>query len=278
MSTPDGLRGSAGNQVQSVARALDLLFLVAEAKKPMPIPKIAAELGLPRPTVYRLAETLIKYEVIAREQNVLVPAPRLFRLANGNRSAANIEDVLRPHLHRLRDITGETTGLHVRQGIYRRSIAEAEGFHGIRWARGVGFTAPLWTGATGYVLLGALSDEEISDVLSQSVLSPLASNSPRRPEEVRQRAEHARTRGWSYSENETVEGAAAIAAPVRDGHGVAACLNVYAPTSRGEALRDFVEELVAIAHAASADWTSLSTTSGSHATVAAHGPGTTPPS
>lgn len=253
----DEITGSGGKQVQSVMRALDLLFLVAQTERPLSIADIAAELSLPRSTVYRLAETLMEYGVVARKQDRLLATPRLFLLTSGNRSAVNLEDIILPHLTRLTELTRETTGLHVRRGQYRRCVVEVEGFHGIRWARGAGFTASLRTGAVGHVLLGALNDEEIDGILSESVLSPLATNSPTTPEDVRKSAETARTQGWSYSQNETVEGAAAIAAPVRGSHSVVACLSVYAPVSRGAALREYVADLLAIAHTASAEWTRL---------------------
>jgi DNA-binding IclR family transcriptional regulator len=57
-STTEGALAVSG--MQSVNRALDVLFLLAQAGEPKPASEIAQELGLSRPTVYRIFETLIQ--------------------------------------------------------------------------------------------------------------------------------------------------------------------------------------------------------------------------
>ncbi|MFD2155146.1 IclR family transcriptional regulator [Rhodococcus jostii] len=250
--------GSA-KQGQSAVRALDLLFLIAQTEKPIGMAEAAQALNLPRSTVYRLAQILVDYGVVVRLPEGLLPAPRLFLFTSGNRAAASMEATLEPHLNRCRDLTRDTAGLHVRVGWYRRTIAEIEGFHGIRWTRGVGYTAPLWNGAVGYVLSLALSDDELDQMLDQADLTPLASNTPKTPAQVRERIAETRSQGWCYSEGESVDGAAAIAAPVTAGGKIVASLSVYAPVSRGRELTAFGEELAEVAKEASQTWQHFAT-------------------
>lgn len=252
---------SAGKQVQSVSRALDVLFLIAQSSGHITVADLAAALDLPRPTVYRLTDTLVSYGVVARKRDGLVAAPRLFLLTSGRHSAMALEDVLEPYLGQLRDITQETAGLHVRIGNYRRIIAEVEGHHGIRWTRGVGFTMPVWTGAVGHVFMAGLSDREVDDLLRQAEIDPVGPDSPTSPEEIQKKVELARVRGWSYSQAETLEGSAAIAAPIEDRTGTTAVLGVYAPLSRRAVLRRSAHDLVALAAKASEDWIRLSSRS-----------------
>lgn len=245
--------------VQSVHRALDLLFMIAASDRPLSPSQIAAELALPRSTVYRLADTLVSRGLIARKATGLVPTPKLFLLTSGGRTTLRLKDVAEPRLMHLVEITGETAGLHVRLGSLRRCVLEVEGYHGIRWARGVGFTAPLWSGAVGHVLMAGLAPREAEQIMAKADFQPRASNSIVDAAHLRRKLEAARAQGWSYSISETVEGAAAVAAPIRLNERTVASINLYAPADRAKELRGWVPQLVQAADEASAEWTRSTT-------------------
>lgn len=249
----------AGKGVQSVGRALDLLFLLSQTDHAVSASALAERLEFPRSTVYRLAETLMAYGIVARQRDGFVTTPKLFLLTSGSRAALSLGDVAEPHLARLVELTQETAGLHTRIGSLRRCVAEVEGYHGIRWARGVGFTAPLWSGAVGHVLLAALADADIDTFLAAADIRPLASRTVMSRADVKERALHARAEGWSASESETVEGASAIAAPVTGANGTIAAISLYAPASRSSSLLDRIPQLVAIAKVASDEWCRVAT-------------------
>jgi DNA-binding IclR family transcriptional regulator len=166
-----------------------------------------------------------------------------------------LSEILSSHLQTLVALTNETSGLNVRMGDMRRCVAEIEGHHDIRWARGVGFTAPVWSGAVGHVILAGLKDEEISEIMERTTFSQLATNTATGPSQVLDRVRAAAKRGWSLSVGETVEGAAAVAAPVQDHQSrTIGVLSLYAPANRFDAIREFVPELLRTAESASAAW------------------------
>lgn len=255
-----GGESRGAGSVQSLVRGLDILFLVAERNEPITPAELAKQLGLPRPTIYRLVDTLAQRGLLARNGGGLVPTPRLLMLGGTNRVTLSLQSVVQPHLQRLLAAVGETAGLHVRVGDHRRCIEEIEGHHGIRWARGVGFTAPVWSGAVGYVLLAGLPEPAREDLYRRLELVPLASNAPQSLDELRDRVATAREQGWSASCSETVEGAAATAAPVYDERGTVAVMSLYAPADRFDVLQAHVANLRAAANDASSDWMEVAPT------------------
>jgi DNA-binding IclR family transcriptional regulator len=52
--------------MQSVNRALDVLFHLAGRKQPASAAAIAEKVGLPRPTVYRILDTLVDRNLVEK--------------------------------------------------------------------------------------------------------------------------------------------------------------------------------------------------------------------
>jgi DNA-binding IclR family transcriptional regulator len=248
--------------MQSVNRALDVLFLLAQSGGTRPASVVARELDLPRPTVYRILETLGSKGVVAKVGDEFGVTEKLGRIAAGT-AGVGLADVVHRYLQTLVGITDETSGLHVRYGDIRRCIAEVEGHHGIRWARGVGFTAPVWSGAVGHVILADLADDEIVQIASRADFTPLAPMTVSGADELLDRVAAARDRGWSMSSGETVEGAAAVAAPLENATGrTIAVMSLYAPADRFAAIQEYVPALLDTAAMASQEWVGLTSTAG----------------
>ena len=147
--------------VQSVTRAFDVLFAVASASEPQLVGELSRSLGLPRPTVHRILNTLVASGVLARidSTKTYVVTPKLALVTASNAETANLADMITPFLHRLVAISEETASLHVRVGDLRVCISEVEGSRGIRWARGPGWSAPIWSGAVGRILMADFSEQ-----------------------------------------------------------------------------------------------------------------------
>lgn len=248
--------------MQSVNRALDVLFLLAQSGGTRSASTVARQLELPRPTVYRILETLGSKGVVAKVGDEFGVTEKLGRIAAGS-VGVGLADVARRYLQTLVAITAETSGLHARYGDVRRCIAEVEGHHGVRWARGVGFSAPVWSGAVGHVILADLVDQEIEQIAARADFAPLAPMTATNLEDLLERVEAARERGWSLSCGETVEGAAAVAAPIKNHIGrTDAVMSLYAPADRFAAIQEYVPALLDTAAAASEEWVGLTSTAG----------------
>jgi DNA-binding IclR family transcriptional regulator len=173
--------------------------------------------GFSRPTAHRLALALEAHGLVGRDEE------GRFRL--GVRLAAwggrvpslplALVDEAEPVLVALRDETGESAQLYVRDGDRRVCVAAAERPSGLRDTVPVGARLPLTAGSGAKVLL-AWSD---------------AGDWPRGVDGAALRA--VRRQGWAASVAEREPGVASVSAPVRDAHGVVvAAVSVSGPIDR----------------------------------------------
>ena len=253
--------------VQSVTRALDVLFAVASASEPQLVGELSRSLGLPRPTVHRILNTLVASGVLARidSTKTYVVTPKLALVTASNAETVSLADMITPFLHRLVAISEETASLHVRVGDLRVCVSEVEGSRGIRWARGPGWSAPVWSGAVGRILMADFSEQEYREVLDRCELRAIARKTVVDEVELHDLVESARVQGWCASESETVDGASATAAPIVDAGGrTIAALSLYAAADRLPHILLLVSELTKAASDASDAWASMANFSQIH--------------
>ena len=248
--------------MQSVERAFDVMFQVVQSERPATPSSLAHELGLPRSTVHRMLGALTSCGVIMRapDEKSFIATPKLALASSTNRRVARLSDFFVTSLHRLVALSEETSSLHVRSGDQRVCVAEIEGSRGIRWSRGIGWGAPIWSGAVGRMLMAGEPPQELNDVLARHPLEPLAASTIVDGSELRALVDRARLDGTSWSASETVTGAAAVAAPLvtADGRTIAV-LSLYGPAERLDHMLTFRTEIRSIADEAMAAWQSIST-------------------
>jgi IclR family transcriptional regulator, acetate operon repressor len=223
-TTADG----AISTVRAVDRAIAILQCFTADKPAMSVLEIQRRVGLSRPTLYRLLQTLAAARLIKAEGD-----PQRFRLAHGVMELAHVWlsglnkiDLARPILEELREATGETAALFVLREQKRICVLELESHHALTIARGVGDTGDLAVGASGKAILAFL-DETRRDAMLNAIANKV------------QRAELAkaltlvRSRGYATSHGEVFVGAVAVAAPIFNHNGeVAGSLGVFGPKAR----------------------------------------------
>lgn len=129
-------------------------ILDALEEGPLGLSELARVVGEPRPTVHRLCGALEGYGLIERDdQERRQLGPRLVRWANhAAASEFRLVEVAMPFLETLRDRTGESVQLYVREGNQRRCIAGLESPHDLRTIVRVGSVLPLTKGSAAAVL------------------------------------------------------------------------------------------------------------------------------
>ena len=203
-----------------------LAFLSADG--PASLAEVVDGTGLPRPTAHRLLSALEAHHLVSRRDGRYVLGLRL--LGWGNRAAGvGLVEHARPVLEELRDESGESTQLYVREGDHRVCVASVERVTGLKDTVPVGAVMPLSRGSAGKILL-AFAPGGIDD----------------RPEAAELRG--IRVRGWAESVAEREAGVASVSAPVfgEDGR-LRAAVSASGPISRlgerpGERLSHLVVE------------------------------------
>jgi DNA-binding IclR family transcriptional regulator len=116
-------------------------------------------------------------------------------------------------MERLVQETGKTAVLSVLEGSTGLCIHHVEPERGVKYVAHRGMTIPLYSGATGKVLLAFCQEDERERILSSGL-----------PEEVdvlklQKELEGIRHKGYAYSREEWMEHAGDISVPVFDAHG-----------------------------------------------------------
>jgi len=128
---------------------------VLRADGPLGLAELQHSTGLPRATAHRLAVALEEHGLVRRDS-----AGRFclgFELIAMGRAAAEsypLGELARPALLRLRDATGESVQLFVREDDERRCVVSLQSPHGLRWIVPEGVRLPLAVGSAGRVLRG----------------------------------------------------------------------------------------------------------------------------
>jgi DNA-binding IclR family transcriptional regulator len=135
------------------------ILLAAAANGSLSLLDIQQLTGQPRATAHRLAVALEAHGLLRRD-----PEGRfllgLALIAFGDAAAATfpLPVAARPILEQLRNETGESVQLYVREGDMRRCVVSLQSPHGLRWIVPEGALLPLDRGSAGRVLSSAASE------------------------------------------------------------------------------------------------------------------------
>lgn len=218
--------GVAG--VRAVDRAIAILQCFTPDQPALSVIEIQKRVGLSRPTLYRLLQTLAQRDLILAEGD-----PQRFRLSHGVMALSHVWlkglDVValaRSIVEGLRDLTGETAALFKLQDDRGICILECESRHVLSISRGVGDSSSLTRGSTGKAMLGFMEPHRQSEILSTM---PRGAQRARLEEEIKL----ARQRGYATSRGEIFVGAVAVSALYFDHRGnVVGSVGIYGPSAR----------------------------------------------
>ena len=220
--------------VQSVARAIRVLELVAEHPGRLGVSELGRRLGVHKATAFRLVSTLAAAGLLEREPRTdhYRPGFGLVRLATPALADLDLVRQARPVLERLAETTNETVNLAVLDGLEVVNIDQVAGGHAILNVNWVGKRTPLHCTSNGKVLLAHLPEDRWDRVLAGPLDRP-TSWTISDPDVLRAQLRRARARGYAYTVEELEVGLNAVASPVRGPEGeVVAAVSVAGPAYR----------------------------------------------
>jgi len=196
-------------------KSVAILAALAE-QGPLPLAGLVDATGLSRPTAHRLAAALEAHRLVGRDgAGRYRLGLRLLGWAGAVGAEAGLVEAARPVLEALRDETGESAQLFVRDGDSRLCVAASERPAGLRDTVPVGAVLPIDRGSGGKVLLAWGGDAGRFPAVDAGDL------------------EAVRRRGWAASVAEREEGVCSVSAPVLGPGGrVAAAVGVSGPINR----------------------------------------------
>ncbi|MFJ6076519.1 IclR family transcriptional regulator [Streptomyces sp. NPDC093065] len=196
--------------VRVLGRACDVLDCFTEKAPRLGVADIRSRTGLPATTVARIVSTLLREGLLVREGDAYRVGLRVLVWSAPARSGSSLLGVARPFVEQLRDVTGESTGLYVRQGATRVLVEAASSYHSVIYRGYVGQVLPLDAGAAGKCFMAF--DEDALGAAVDAGPERYAAAGAR--EALDRQMEEVRELGWAFAESEREVGLNSVAAPV----------------------------------------------------------------
>lgn len=244
---PTPARARTGS-VQSIGRAFGLLETMADHGGRMGLSQLAAESGLPLPTIHRLVRTLVDLGYLRQDEDRrYVLGPRLIRL--GESSSRMLTVWARPHLVRLVDELGESANLAMLDGDQVVYVAQEMSRQSMRMFTEVGRRVLPHCTAVGKAMLSTMPPAEVQGLLARTGMPRHTENTVTDPDEFARQVAWTAEHGYALDEGEQELGVRCVAVPVPDAP-TRLALSVSGPATR--MTEDAVERAVPLLQAAAA--------------------------
>ena len=173
--------------------------LRAVAAEPRSLADLQQATDLPRATAHRLAVALERHGLLRRDGDGRFDlGPELAAMGRTAAERYPLAALARPALEQLRDASGESVQLFVREGAQRRCVLSLQSPHALRWIVPEGVLFPLDAGSAGKALTGDTAGA-----------------------------------GWAASVEEREAGVASVSAPVKASDGsIVAAVSISGPVDR----------------------------------------------
>lgn len=240
-----GDNGSA--TIATVERAADILMHFATVPgHDLGVTEIAEDLGLSKAAVHRVLASLrsrglVDLDERTRRYSLGVSA---MKLGLTYLDRIDVRRIARPYLQELSDRTSETATLSVPVGDrHRVYVDQVTPTREVIMTVTLGEAYPLHAGASSRALLAFLPEERIEAYIRSGPLESMTARTIIDPQTLREDLALVRKQGWAQSTAERKNGAASVAAPVRnhEGHAVAV-VSVCGPMERFSAEFDGCRE------------------------------------
>jgi DNA-binding IclR family transcriptional regulator len=227
--------------VPGLERGLRLLQLFDRTRTRLTAAEMARSLEIPRSTAFRLAQTLEFLGFLEREGDRYGVGPAVLRLGFEYIASLEVAELARPVIDRLRDGTGLSAQLVIRDG--REVVVVLKASPPATFASNVtvGTRLPAHATILGRVLLSDADDDGLRALYPEPTLPQVSLHSPRTLAELQRLLREDRARGYAVSESFFEHGISAVAAPVRDQDGgIVAAISITAqrPTLEPQELRE----------------------------------------
>ena len=240
-------------------RAFGLLELIADADEPPTLEDLTRASGLPKPTVYRILQLLIRGQLAERE--ILAKRYVVGRRLGALSLAVQMHSPLRRERHailaRLVDEIGETCNFTMLDGNEVVYVDRVETSAIVRLHMRIGSRVPLHCTASGKLFLAHLPPASARRLLCAAPLKRYTERTITNADALERELAKIRMAGIGTDGGEFLDGSVCLAVPVTDPRGrVCAAVAVHGPAPRMSLRRGYAF-LPAMRRAASAIATTL---------------------
>jgi IclR family KDG regulon transcriptional repressor len=219
------------NYLKTLARGFQVLASFTPEKPEASLTDIAEVLGCDASTASRFAYTLEELGYLERDKETKLyrVSPQVYGLTVSLSGPRNIRKVSLPFMEDLRDRTGETVVLGIRDGAEMVVIEVVETRHALVPRGWVGGRVPVYCSALGKATLIHLSKPDLVKLIDTITFIPYTENTLVNRIDLLVELDLTRERGWSINREEYTRGVISVGAPIFSGRGEPAgaiCIDV----------------------------------------------------
>lgn len=217
-------------------KSLDTAFKILDAIRRLESPgvtRIAGEVDVAKSTVFDHLKTLESHDFIVKTGDTYQIGLRFLDFGGWTRRNLELYETAKPLIDELAEETGEFVNLTVEEhgmGVY---IYFARGSDAIKLDTYVGKRDNLYDTAFGKAILAHLPPERVEMIVERYGLHPETDDGPSSMEELEERLELVRERGFAVDKAEQLHWLRCVAAPVLSKEGdVFGAVSISGPASR----------------------------------------------
>jgi DNA-binding IclR family transcriptional regulator len=221
--------------IQVLAKALDLLDVLAPARSGLTLAELCVRLDLPKSSVFRYLATLETRGYVERinDSDKYLLGLKLFELGSLVASHFDVGEASLPLMHGLLEQFGETVNLGIMHDAQVFYLQILEGTRSMRMAAQPGVRNLPHCTALGKAILAHLPDTEVQAIVTRNGLPALTPRTITTIEQLHADLEQIRRRGYAIDDIENEDGVRCVAAPIFDHRGqVIAAVSVSGPAAR----------------------------------------------
>lgn len=219
----------------TVGKALQVLEEVAAFGRPVRFSEVLAASEFPKPTLYRLIQTLSSQGMLDHDPdtNAYSPGIRLVRLAHSAWRQSSLAQVARPHLESLSALTGETIHLAKLDSGQVLYLDKFNADQPVEMYSDAGKVGPAYCTGVGKAMLAFLPDEEADSLIGQQSFHKFTKHTLTSAKALREELTEIRSHGYGFDREEHEPTIICVSVPILSQNGrVIGAVSVTSTTLR----------------------------------------------
>ncbi|MDC0093107.1 IclR family transcriptional regulator [Alphaproteobacteria bacterium] len=219
---------------QSFSRSMDVLQIISDQAMPIVFNDILKKSELTRPTLYRILSSLEEESLIHKTNSKYYKlGTRLISLAHNALAQIDIRQIAYTALSELRDETGETVHLAVRNKDMMVYVEKFESKEIVRMTSIVGTVIPFYSSSVGKAYLAGIDKNKLKEILKKINLLPQTTQTKNNLDKIYKDIELTNKNGYSFDNEENENGIICFGASIKDDTSFpVASVSVSIPTFR----------------------------------------------
>ena len=230
-------------RVRSLAKAIDLLDMLAQRRGGVRLSELAERAGYPKSTAHALLSTMRDRGLVSQlDDGSYALGMRMFEYGSAVSRGMDIAAAARPYLEKLASLTGANAVISLTDSSGVVAFDYAASPTGVQILPEIGVRLPLHATSQGKLFLSMQTDSRAMRLIGKSGLTPYTPHTIVEKAQLMSQLDEIRRKGYSVEDGEYKIGLRAVSAPVTAASG-ARCVLTTIGFFRRATSEDFVASI-----------------------------------